>query len=44
MLAGYAAKFRQWVGDGHTVWAFFNNDIHGYAFRDALRLIGYLRD
>ncbi|HUQ97363.1 MAG TPA: DUF72 domain-containing protein, partial [Chitinophagaceae bacterium] len=37
-LAYYAAKIKDWVTDGHAVWAFFNNDIHGHAFRDAARL------
>lgn len=44
MLAEYAGKFRHWVSEGHTVWAFFNNDVHGYAFQDALRLIGFLKE
>jgi uncharacterized protein YecE (DUF72 family) len=39
MLHYYAAKFRKWVVEGHVVWAFFNNDIHGHAFRDAERLL-----
>ena len=43
MLAGYAAKIRQWTAEGHTTWAFFNNDIHGHAFRDAQRLKAMLR-
>ena len=38
MLQEFSLKFKQWVGDGHQVWAFFNNDIHGHAFRDASRL------
>ena len=37
-LAYYAQKIKAWVADGHVVWAFFNNDIHGYAFADAQRL------
>lgn len=28
-----------WVKEGHVIWAFFNNDVHGHAFRDAKRLI-----
>jgi uncharacterized protein YecE (DUF72 family) len=39
MLKDFAAKFRQWVKEGHVVWAFFNNDIHGYAVEDAKRLM-----
>jgi uncharacterized protein YecE (DUF72 family) len=34
----FAGKFKKWVEEGHRVWAFFNNDIHGYAPKDALRL------
>ena len=34
----FAKKFRKWVKEGHEIWAFFNNDIHGYAPKDALRL------
>jgi uncharacterized protein YecE (DUF72 family) len=37
-LESYAAKFINWVKEGHEVWAYFNNDIHGYATEDALRL------
>jgi uncharacterized protein YecE (DUF72 family) len=38
MLAYFAGKFRQWVSQGHEVWAYFNNDINGYAPEDAKRL------
>lgn len=38
-LRGFADKFNQWTNEGHHVWAFFNNDIHGYAPIDAQRLI-----
>lgn len=38
----FAQKIRGWIGEGHVVWAFFNNDIHGHAFRDAARLKGRL--
>jgi uncharacterized protein YecE (DUF72 family) len=38
MLQAFAGKFRQWVAEGHEVWAYFNNDIHGYAPQDAKRL------
>jgi uncharacterized protein YecE (DUF72 family) len=33
-LAEYAQKMRHWASQGNRVWAFFNNDIHGYAPRD----------
>lgn len=42
-LQHFAKKFRQWRKEGHQVWAFFNNDIHGYAPKDALRLIHYCK-
>jgi uncharacterized protein YecE (DUF72 family) len=38
MLKSYAGKCRKWMQEGRTVWCFFNNDIHGYAFNDAKRL------
>jgi uncharacterized protein YecE (DUF72 family) len=38
MLEEYAGKMKRWLADGHAVWAYFNNDIHGYAFDDARRL------
>ena len=39
MLNAFAGKFKEWVKQGHVVWAFFNNDIHGYAVEDANRLM-----
>ncbi|HEV7332561.1 MAG TPA: DUF72 domain-containing protein [Flavisolibacter sp.] len=38
MLLAYARKFKQWAAEGHDVWAYFNNDINGYAPEDAQRL------
>jgi uncharacterized protein YecE (DUF72 family) len=38
MLSSYAKKCKGWMEEGRTVWCFFNNDIHGYAFNDAQRL------
>jgi uncharacterized protein YecE (DUF72 family) len=38
MLQDFAHKFRQWTAEGHDVWAYFNNDINGYAPKDAQRL------
>ena len=38
MLRSYAKKFMNRMEEGHVIWAFFNNDIHGYAFEDAKRL------
>jgi uncharacterized protein YecE (DUF72 family) len=37
-LKYFAKKFKKWSKQGHEIWAFFNNDIHGYAPKDALRL------
>ncbi len=39
MLQNYAQKFLHWQGAGHEVWAFFNNDIQGFAYRNAARLL-----
>lgn len=36
MLEVYARKCREWQRQGHTVWVFFNNDVHGYAIGNAL--------
>jgi uncharacterized protein YecE (DUF72 family) len=44
MLKEYVQKFGRWLNDGHTIWAFFNNDIHGYAAKDAQRLIAMCND
>jgi uncharacterized protein YecE (DUF72 family) len=44
MLKAYATKFVAWIGEGHVVWAFFNNDIHGYAFEDAQRLKAIMKE
>jgi uncharacterized protein YecE (DUF72 family) len=30
-----AARLTSWLGDGHDVYAYFNNDDSGYAVRDA---------
>ena len=38
-LADYAEKIGAWTVQGHDVWAFFNNDIHGFAPVDAARLM-----
>jgi uncharacterized protein YecE (DUF72 family) len=37
-LQRYAKKCKAWKKEGHTVWAYFNNDIHAHAVRDAQRL------
>ena len=37
-LQGYAEKILGWVGAGLEVWVFFNNDLHGFAVKNALRL------
>jgi uncharacterized protein YecE (DUF72 family) len=42
MLKSFTLKFKKWVKEGHVVWAYFNNDIHGYAIEDAKRLMAYV--
>lgn len=42
LLAAFAKKFKAWIKEGHVIWAYFNNDIHGHAVRDAQRLIAML--
>lgn len=37
-LEYYATAFKKWMKAGHNIWAFFNNDIYGYAIGDAKRL------
>jgi uncharacterized protein YecE (DUF72 family) len=39
MLNEFATKFKAWEKEGHVIWAFFNNDVHGYAIEDAKRLL-----
>lgn len=41
-LQRYAEKISQWQQAGHHIWVFFNNDVHGYAIRNALTLIDYI--
>jgi uncharacterized protein YecE (DUF72 family) len=43
MLKDFAGKFKRWEKEGHVIWAFFNNDIHGYAIEDARRLLKTLK-
>ena len=35
MLDSYAEKFVHWIKEGHVIWAYFNNDVNGYAVHDA---------
>jgi uncharacterized protein YecE (DUF72 family) len=42
LLKDFAKKFRKWEKEGHVIWTFFNNDIHGYAIENAKRLIQLL--
>lgn len=39
MLAEYAGKMKQWASEGHTVWAYFNNDINAHAIVNAKTLL-----
>jgi uncharacterized protein YecE (DUF72 family) len=38
MLKKFLKLFVKWVKEGHEIWAYFNNDIHGYAIENARRL------
>jgi uncharacterized protein YecE (DUF72 family) len=44
MLQDFAKKFKKWEKEGHVIWAFFNNDIFGYAIEDAKRLLQLLEN
>ncbi len=37
-LQKFAALFKQWKKEGHTIWVFFNNDIFGYAIKNGITL------
>ncbi len=37
-LAAWAGRIARWQGRGLAVFAYFNNDVHGYALDDAVRL------
>ena len=39
MLKKYWTKFKKWIREGPVIWVFFNNDIYGYAVKNAERLI-----
>lgn len=39
MLKEFSKKFKRWKKQGYQIWAFFNNDIYGYALTDAKRLM-----
>jgi uncharacterized protein YecE (DUF72 family) len=38
VLQKYAEKIHAWLGMDLEVWVFFNNDFHGFAVKNALRL------
>ena len=38
-LKAYADKMMDWRNKGHTIWAFFNNDVKGCALKDAEKLL-----
>ena len=42
-LDEWARKFERWLGQGLDCFAYFDNDMKGYAPFDALRLIERLR-
>lgn len=39
VLNDYAGKIVNWLTEGKAVWVFFNNDYHGYAVKNASRLM-----
>jgi uncharacterized protein YecE (DUF72 family) len=39
ILREYGEKVRKWLAEGLDVWIFFNNDYHGYAIKNAEKLI-----
>jgi uncharacterized protein YecE (DUF72 family) len=41
-LSSYAEKIKEWQKKRHKIWAFFNNDGHGYAIKNAQKLISLL--
>jgi len=42
-MRAYAQKIKAWQQQHHTIWAFFNNDGHGYALQNAQQLIDLLK-
>jgi uncharacterized protein YecE (DUF72 family) len=42
-LRPWIAKIARWVQEGSDVYAYFNNDVHGYAVDDARRLLSMAR-
>jgi uncharacterized protein YecE (DUF72 family) len=42
VLQDYARKLVEWKKEGHNIWAFFNNDIHGHALKNATMLQQYV--
>jgi uncharacterized protein YecE (DUF72 family) len=37
-LKDFADKFKAWLKEGHTIWAYFNNTMNGIAIENALKL------
>lgn len=38
MMREWAEKCKQWIEDGHIIWAYFNNTDRGYALKNARQL------
>lgn len=38
-LLYFAERIINWLNDGKEVWAFFNNDFHGFAVKNSIRLM-----
>jgi len=43
-LSGWAGAFSRWLAQGRDVYCYFDNDQHGYAAQDAMRLQQMLAD
>ena len=43
VLWEYGEKIKKWRAQSKTVWVFFNNDYHGFAIKNAIRLIDLLK-
>jgi len=44
VLSAWARRIREHLADGRDVWAFFNNDAHGHAVKNARQLRRYASD
>jgi len=42
-LTDFARKLKRWRSDGHEIWVYFNNDVHGYAIANARRTLELIK-